>query len=300
MIALVLFVALAAGLLVAEAHWAPLRKGFRRLLEPLRGDARRRLRSRGAPVLALAGAPPPEPTDTRPSPFVRSASRLNPFRRRKTRPGGTAALQRGRAGSREEPAHPAVVDRLAQYSLAAPQAAAPPVPDAPPPPEAAKEVPGAPPAPATLETVHARIGDQLERAAETHLALSVVAVRLQPSAELAPDLSGVDAAVVTTARQVVGEDAEIAVVDSDDDTIWLILPGVLPKRSRAVAARLRTTLARHGHAPAVAIAGYPADGKTSDALVERCLDEIARSPISEEELPTRTAVGPRSEHPPSN
>jgi hypothetical protein len=291
---------LAAGILFAEAHWAPLRKACRRLLEPLRGDARRRPRSRGVPVLAVAGAPPLEPVDTRPSPVVRSASRLNPFRRKKTKSGrGAPARQRGGAGSTEEPAHPAVVDRLAQYSLAAPDAAAPRVSDAPPPPEAAKEVPGAPSAPATLETLHARIRAQLERAAKTHLALSVVAVRLQPSADLAPDLSGVEAAVVTTARQVLGEDAEIAVVDSHDDTIWLILPGVLPKRSGAVAARLRTTLAPHGHVPAIAVAGYPADGKTSDALVERCLDEIARSPASEE-VPTRTAVGPRSERPASD
>jgi hypothetical protein len=168
-----------------------------------------------------------------------------------------------------------------------------------PPPEAAKEIRGAPRGLETSETLHKRIGGELERAAQTHIALSVVAARLHPSADLAPDLSGVDTAVVTAARQVLGEDAEIAVVDSHDDTIWLILPGVLPKRSRAVAAQLRTTLAPHGHAPAIAVAGYPADGKTSEALVERCLDEIARSPTSEEEVPTRTAVGHPSEPPAS-
>jgi len=314
-IALVLLVALAAGLLFAEVQWAPLRKGWRRLLEPLRGDARRRPRSRGTPALAMAGAPPLERVDTRSAPVVRSASRLNPFRRGKTRSAGAAAPESKSASPPEEPTHPAVVDRLAQYSLAAPQAPAPRVldmpppppeaaeelPDEPPPPQPARELPDAPPpAPSTLATLHVRIGDQLERAAKRHLALSVVAARLHPSADLAPDLSGVDAAVVTAARQVLGEDAEIAVVDSHDDTIWLILPGVLPKRSRAVAGRLRTTLAADGHAPAIAVAGYPADGKTSDALVERCLDEIARSPASEEDVPTRATLGGRSEGPASD
>jgi hypothetical protein len=210
------------------------------------------------------------------------------------------ALKRGSGGPTKEPAHPAVVDRLAQYSLATPEARAEPVSDAPPPVET-NDLAAAPadpdPDPATLEPLHARIGGQLERFAETHFALSVIAVRLQPSADLAPDLSGIDAAVVATARQVLGENAEIAVVDSHDDTIWLILSGVLPKRSQAVAARLRTTLAPEGHAPAIAVAGYPADGKTSDALVERCLDELARSPTSAQDVPEGMTAGSPSERP---
>ena len=249
-IVLVLLVALASTVLFAEAHWAPLRRGGRRILQSFR--SRGRPSPRGAPALAAAGGARLEAAAAGSPPSVLQTRRLSPFRRR-TYSGGTGGMPGHRDDRSEDDA---VVERLADYSLAPPALEAPPR-------EAGGEQEAA---------LRGRVDAEVQRARENHHALSIVAVRLQPSADVAPDF---EQGAVTTAREVLGDNAEVSVLESRDDTLWLIVPGVRPKRAAAVAEELRKTLALHTDAVTVAVAGYPADAKTADGLVQHCVDAVA-------------------------
>jgi hypothetical protein len=57
----------------------------------------------------------------------------------------------------------------------------------------------------------------------------------------------------------------------DEDVLWLIIPGVLPKRARTAADHLTTLLASGGtDVVGLAILGYPRDSTSAEGLVERC------------------------------
>ena len=136
----------------------------------------------------------------------------------------------------------------------------------------------------TLDTLGARIESEITRARDTHLALSIVALHLHATSDAAPDLAGVDDVVGRMARKVLGRAAEVVGMESEDGTVWLILPGVRTKRSQAVAEQLRRVIVPYEHRPAVAAVGFPTEGKTAAELIRRCLDRTTRAFISEEEV----------------
>jgi len=77
---------------------------------------------------------------------------------------------------------------------------------------------------------------------------------------------------------------EVVVVESEDDIVWVILPGMLAKRAHAVAAQLLEILAPDRHDVKAAAVGFPADGASAELLVRRCLDLIAQASTSHEEV----------------
>jgi hypothetical protein len=311
-IALLLATALVAALVFAETKWAPLRRRQRRLRDWLHETARRRAESPAArgPALAFAAASqPPRAADAtaRQSPVVHRASRLNPWRRHKKAAGG-----RSRDTDAENQVPDAVVRRLADYSLAPPRepdsvvALDPPEtlaehPEAQPLPTPETDAPAAEPPPlpepeeladrrevpqsaTAFDTLCTRVDTEIARARDEHLALSIVALQLHPIADVAPDLSGVAEAVESASHELLGQGAKIVVVESEDDIVWLILPGMLAKRAHAVAAQLLEILAPVRHHVNAAAVGFPADGASAELLVRRCLDLIAQASTSQEEV----------------
>jgi hypothetical protein len=304
-IALLLTTALVAALVFAATRWAPFRRRQRRLRDWLHETARRRSQSpavRG-PALAFAAAsqPPKAPDATaRQSPVVHRASRLNPWRRHK-KAGGAPSRETDAARSAEDQVPDAVVRRLADYSLAPSRSEPasvldPDAPDAlveqteapaaePPPlhePEERADGGEAQPAATTFDTLCARVDTEIARAREEHLALSIVALQLHPKADLAPDISGFAEDVGRASRGLLGQGAEVVLVESEDDIVWLILPGVLAKRAHAVATQLLEILTPDRHGVTAAAVGFPADGASAELLVRRCLHLIAQASTSEE------------------
>jgi hypothetical protein len=304
-VALLLTAALVAVLVFAEMRWTPLRRRQRRLRDWLHEAARRRSESpavRG-PALAFAAASqlPKSPDATaRQSRVVRRASRLNPWRRhKKTARAPSRETDAARSAEDEEP--DAVVRRLADYSLAQPRSEPAPVLD-PDPPDTLAEHTEAPSAEApplhepeeersdrrdvphgttTFDTLCTRVDTEIAHARDEHLALSIVALHLHPKADLAPDLSGVAEDVGRASRELLGQGAEVVLVESEDDIVWLILPGVMAKRAHAVAMQLIEILAPDRHGVTAAAVGFPADGASAELLVRRCLDLIAQASTSE-------------------
>jgi hypothetical protein len=132
----------------------------------------------------------------------------------------------------------------------------------------------------TLESVATRLAAELERARNEHYALSLTALKARASDDLAPG-TRVHGTVETAARELLGGPAELDLVASDNATLWLILPGVLPKRAHAVAEHLQTLLA--ADALTIAIVGYPRDGTTAERLVQRCLNALSGESTAEDE-----------------
>jgi hypothetical protein len=304
-IALLLTTALVAALVFAGTRWAPLRRRQRRLRDWLHETARRRSESHAVrgPALAFAAASQPAKapvTTARQSPVVHRASRLNPWRRHK-KAAGAPSRETDAAHSDEDQVPEAVVRRLADYSLAQPRSEPTSVfdPDAPDAlaehaetPAAEPPLPHEPEEPAdrrealhsatTFDTLCARVDTEIARARDEHLALSIVALQLHPKADLAPDLSGVAEGVGRASRELVGQGAEVVLVESEDDIVWLILPGVLAKRAHAVATQLLEILTPDRHGVTAAAVGFPADGASAELLVRRCLHLIAQASTSEE------------------
>jgi hypothetical protein len=264
----------------------PFRRRFR-----LAHAARRFRASRRAPALALAGAasaPGAAGRTARELPSLHLTSRLAWWRRGQVAPPEARASNTG-AGADEEPDTQSglILGRLLPYSLRSGDETEVPASSQ----HTLQQTavgPGRAPAVSTattiIESVSTRVGTELERARDGHYALSLAALQLQPRDDLALEPSGVHAAVETAARELLGEGADVEVVVSDDATLWLILPGVLPKRAHAVAELLQTLLASSGaKTSSVAVVGYPRDGTTVNRLVRRCLHALSGEPTPEEE-----------------
>jgi hypothetical protein len=299
-IAFLLTAALVAALVFAETRWAPLRRRPSRLSDWLHETTRRRsgLPAVRRPALAFAAASQPQkaPDATAlQSPVVRRASRLNPWRRHKKAAGAPSrATDAARSAEDQEP--DAVVRRLADYSLAQSRSGPDSVVDPGPPDTLAghTEAPAAEPPPlyepeeradgrevlhaaTTFDTLCARVDTEIAHAHDEHLALSIVALQLHPKADLAPDLSGVAEDVERASRELLGQGAEVVLVDSEDDIVWLILPGMLAKRAHRVAMQLLEILTPDRHGVTAAAVGFPADGASAELLVRRCLHLIAQA-----------------------
>jgi hypothetical protein len=226
--------------------------------------------------------------------------RLNPWRRhKKTARAPSRETDAARSAKDEEP--DAVVRRLADYSLAQPRSEPASVSDSDPPDTLAEhtEAPAAEPPPlhepeeeradrrevlqaaTTFDTLCARVDTEIAHARDDHLALSIVALQLHPKADLVPDLSAVAEDVGRAARELLGQGADVVMVESEDDIVWLILPGVMAKRAHAVAMQLIEILTPDRHGVTAAAVGFPADGPSAELLVRRCLDLIAHASTSE-------------------
>jgi hypothetical protein len=127
------------------------------------------------------------------------------------------------------------------------------------------------------------LGDQIVRARQARHALALVEARLAAEAddresgrrELRQRLDVLLQTAVGPAAQ--GE----LLFEGKEGIVWLILPGVLPKRALEVARELSALMEQCGLPPsALAVAGYPRDGKTAEELADRCraaIDTIAAS-----------------------
>ena len=315
-IVVALAAALAAVLIVAAALWPPLRTRRRRLAAQLgsaparwramlaglkrrlpagrtiaggafarRRDARK---TRRAPALAFASAtssPDASRGNVRESPTMRLAARLAWWRRAKADALPEPRLAHdGEAGVEGGPDEHSdlIVGRLVHYSLRPGDGALHSGDDAKPEPaqEQAAVQSELPVEPATLtaDPFAARLGIELERARDGHYALSLAALYVGQG-DLEP--FEVREAGETTARVILGDSSDIDLLVSDDGTLWVILPGVLPKRARAVAQHLHDLLAPGESSPTIAVVGYPRDGTTVKRLVERCRETLSGEPPSD-------------------
>ncbi|HEV8250390.1 MAG TPA: hypothetical protein VGQ15_10495 [Gaiellaceae bacterium] len=122
--------------------------------------------------------------------------------------------------------------------------------------------------------------DQVAVARETHHALTLVAVRFVDAPdEAAPEPDELRERVQTAVRQalVSTEEPEV-VVDSEERLVWVVLPGLLPKRALDVVSEARRLLHEDRTTPVtVAISAYPRDGATAEELVHHCHAELERA-----------------------
>ena len=124
------------------------------------------------------------------------------------------------------------------------------------------------------------LGDQIDAARQTHYALTLVAVRLVDTPdEAAPEPEELRDRVRAAAHQalVSTEEPEL-VVDAEDHVVWLVLPGLLPRRALDVVSEARRLLYEDRMSPvAVVVAAYPRDGATAAELVNHCRAELKRA-----------------------
>ena len=119
------------------------------------------------------------------------------------------------------------------------------------------------------------VGLHVEQARQEHYALSLAAVQLQPQTD---DLHPFDLrrTAEDTVHEFLGDVVGVEVLLGNEDVLWLIIPGVLPKRARTAADHLKTLLASGGTDVArVAVLGYPRDSTSAEGLVQRCKHLLA-------------------------
>ena len=129
---------------------------------------------------------------------------------------------------------------------------------------------------ASVEAVSGSVDEQLRRARKEHYAFSLAALLLHPDADIMQEPSNLRQTLQRAVLEFLGDVTGLDVVLSGD-TVWLILPGVLPKRARSIADDLSVTLADSaGEAAKIAVAGFPGDATTAKSLVQRCLHALAQ------------------------
>jgi hypothetical protein len=146
------------------------------------------------------------------------------------------------------------------------------------------------------DAVTTMVTGQVALARQTHHALTLVAVRFAESGdEAAPEPDELRERVEAAVRRVVVSTGEPQLALRDEEhSLWLALPGLLPRRAVDVADEIRRILNGSGLAPlAVAFAGYPRDGATAEELLEHChaeLEQAGRHAL-DSERPVRAARG---------
>ncbi len=121
------------------------------------------------------------------------------------------------------------------------------------------------------------LGDEIDRAARGHHALALVGAQLAHGAA-DPGLGAYELRQKTEAflHDALGPAAQGKLfLDGEAGIVWLILPGVLPKRAVQVAREIGAIMEQSGLTPsALAVAGYPRDGSTAEELAVRCREAI--------------------------
>jgi hypothetical protein len=120
---------------------------------------------------------------------------------------------------------------------------------------------------ATLTDV---LNARIVEARHPHHAVALVAARLESTtAEHGVGPSEVAQKVERLLRDLAGSVGENELFfDRDKQLLWLILPGVLPRRAHEITRMLRALMDRGGIGPdALAVAGYPRDAATAAELL---------------------------------
>ena len=127
----------------------------------------------------------------------------------------------------------------------------------------------------SADSVVRAIEKKLEVAHDSHYALSVAALRL-PRTAGALHPFGVLQWAEDAVREVLGHVDGAEVILGEDDTLWLILPGVIAKRALAAAERVKTEAGVDSSSQgAIAVCAYPRDATSAPALLERCRELLS-------------------------
>jgi hypothetical protein len=131
------------------------------------------------------------------------------------------------------------------------------------------------------------VGLHVEQARQQHHALSLAALQLRRQTD---DHHPYDVrrTAEATVHEFLGDVAGVEVLLGDGGALWLIIPGVLPKRARTAADHLKTLLASGGtDVVRIAILGYPRDSTSAEGLVQRCRHLLSdESSVDDEGTPT--------------
>jgi hypothetical protein len=130
------------------------------------------------------------------------------------------------------------------------------------------------------DAVAQALNEHIEGARARHYAFTLIAVRVTPrDGDTEAEERALRDRVAADLRQLVAATEEPDVVlDVEDDVLWVLRPGLLPRRATVLVAELDRLLHGRGMPPVtVAVAGYPRDGVTAADLLEHCRVDAERT-----------------------